>query len=153
MSVDEQQSVHDLKSIHCATLTAMTHLPPVAELHERLGIEILQASAERVVGQMPVVGNRQPAGLLHGGATAVLVEGLGSVAAWFAGLPDRFPVGVDLNVTHLRPVRSGVVTGVATAIRIGTGTAVHAVEITDDEGRLTAVGRLTCQLLPVAPGS
>ncbi|MDO5067484.1 MAG: PaaI family thioesterase [Propionibacteriaceae bacterium] len=126
----------------------MTDLPPVAELHTRLGIEILEATPERVVGRMPVMGNRQPAGLLHGGATAALMEGLGSVAAWLAGQPDRLPVGVDLNVTHLRPVRAGTVTGVATAIRIGTGTVVHTIEVTDEQGRPTAVGRLTCQLLP-----
>ncbi|RRD04959.1 PaaI family thioesterase [Arachnia propionica] len=126
----------------------MTDLPPDAEFHRRLGIEILEADAERVVGRMPVVGNRQPAGLLHGGATAALVEGLGSVAAWLAGQPDRLPVGVDLNVTHLRPARGGVVTGVATAVRIGSGTAVYTVEVTDEQGRPTAVGRLTCQLLP-----
>lgn len=124
----------------------MSNLPPVAELHERLGIKICQASAERVVGRMPVVGNRQPAGLLHGGATAALVEGLASVAAWHAAQPDRIPVGVDLNVTHLRPADGGFVQGVATAVRIGSGTAVYSVTVSDEQGRPTAVGRLTCQL-------
>ena len=125
-----------------------TALPP-SSLHEKLGIEITRASAAEVVGSMPVVGNTQPAGLLHGGATAVLVEGLASLAAWLHAQPERVAVGVDLNVTHLRPVTSGKVTGRAVPVRLGNGTVVHTVDVHDDEGRLTATGRLTSQL--VAP--
>ncbi len=120
---------------------------PLTELHERLGIEILRAEATEVVGTMPVVGNRQPAGLLHGGATAALVEGLASLAAWLEAGPDRSPVGVDMNVTHLRPARAGRVTGTAKPIRVGHSTAVYAVEVVDESGRLTAIGRLTCNLV------
>ena len=94
-----------------------TALPP-SSLHEKLGIEITRASAAEVVGSMPVTGNTQPAGLLHGGATAALIEGLASLAAWLHAHPERVAVGVDLNVTHLRPVTSGKVTGRAVPVRL-----------------------------------
>ena len=125
-----------------------TAVPP-SSLHEKLGIEITRASAAEVVGSMPVTGNTQPAGLLHGGATAALIEGLASLAAWLHAHPERVAVGVDLNVTHLRPVTSGRVTGRAIPVHLGNGTVVHTVDVHDDEGRLTATGRLTSQL--VAP--
>ena len=125
-----------------------TALPP-SSLHEKLGIEITRVSAAEVVGSMPMTGNTQPAGLLHGGATAALIEGLASLAAWLHAHPERVAVGVDLNVTHLRPVTSGKVTGRAVPVRLGNGTVVHTVDVHDDEGRLTATGRLTSQL--VAP--
>ncbi len=125
-----------------------TALPP-SSLHEKLGIEITQVSAAEVVGSMPVTGNTQPAGLLHGGATAALIEGLASLAAWLYAHPERVAMGVDLNITHLRPVTSGKVTGRAVPVHLGNGTVVHTVDVHDDEGRLTATGRLTSQL--VAP--
>ena len=125
-----------------------TALPP-SSLHEKLGIEITWVSATEVVGSMPVTGNTQPAGLLHGGATAALIEGLASLAAWLHAHPERVAVGVDLNVTHLRPVTSGRITGRAVPVHLGNGTVVHTVDVHDDEGRLTATGRLTSQL--VAP--
>ncbi len=121
--------------------------PPPSSLHEKLGIEITRASSAEVVGSMPVAGNTQPAGLLHGGATAALVEGLASLAAWLHAQPERVAVGVDLNLTHLRPVVSGRVTGRAVPVHLGNGTAVHTVEVSDDQGRLTAVGRLTSRLV------
>ena len=120
---------------------------PHSSLHEKLGIEIIRASAEEVVGSMPVAGNTQPAGLLHGGATAVLVEGLASLAAWLHAQPEGVAVGVDLNVTHLRPVTSGRILGRAIPVYVGAGTAVHTVEVRDDREQLTAVGRLTTRLL------
>lgn len=120
---------------------------PSSSLHEKLCIEITRASAAEVVGSMPVAGNTQPAGLLHGGATAALIEGLASLAAWLHAHPERVAVGVDLNVTHLRAVASGRVTGRAVPVRLGNGTLVHTVDVYDDEGRLTAIGRLTSQLL------
>ena len=123
-----------------------TAVPP-SSLHEKLGIEITRASAAEVVGSMPVTGNTQPAGLLHGGATAALVEGLASLAAWLHAQPEQVAVGVDLNLTHLRPVASGRVTGRAVPVHLGSRTAVHTVDVHDDEGRLTAVGRLTSRLM------
>ena len=116
-------------------------------LVERMGIEITEATPERVVGTMPVAGNTQYYGLLHGGASAVLAETLGSVGAGLVSAPERLPVGVDLNVTHHRAVRSGVVTGTATPLHQGRSVATWGVEITDDEGRLVASARITCVLL------
>lgn len=116
-------------------------------LAERMGIEITEATPERVVGTMPVEGNTQPYGLLHGGASAVLAETLGSVGAGLHSAPERLPVGVDLNVTHHRAVRRGLVTGTATPLHSGRTTATWAVSVTDDEGRLVATARLTCALL------
>ena len=82
-------------------------------------IELVEITAERVVATMPVEGNTQPYGLLHGGASVVLAETLGSVGSAIHGYPDRVPVGVDINATHHRAARSGTVTGVATAVHLG----------------------------------
>ena len=112
-----------------------------------MGIEIVEATPERVVGTMPVEGNTQPYGLLHGGASAVLAETLGSVGAALHSAPERLPVGVDLNVTHHRAAREGLVTGTATPLHTGRTIATWAVSVTDEQGRLVATARLTCALL------
>lgn len=123
-----------------------------SELHLRMGIEIVEATAERVVGRMPVEGNRQPYGLLHGGATVVLAEGLGSLGAAIHAGPERIAVGVDISATHHRGATSGWVTGVATAISRGRTIACYEIVVTDDQGRRTATARLTC-ILRDAPSS
>jgi 1,4-dihydroxy-2-naphthoyl-CoA hydrolase len=115
-------------------------------LGERMGIEVTHASPERVTGTMPVEGNTQPYGLLHGGASAVLAETLGSVGAMLHGGPKRIAVGVDLNVTHHRGVRSGTVAGEAVPVHRGRSTATYEVVITDEEGRRVCTGRLTCMI-------
>ncbi|QKW05917.1 hotdog fold thioesterase [Streptomyces sp. NA04227] len=112
----------------------------------RMGIEIREASAERVVGTMPVEGNTQPYGLLHGGASAVLAETLGSIAAMMHGGIHKIAVGVDLNCTHHRGLRSGLVTGVATPLHRGRSTATYDIAISDEEGRRVCSARLTCLL-------
>lgn len=119
----------------------------VSPLDNKLGLEITELSAERVVGSIPVEGNQQPFGLLHGGASGVLVETLASMGAMAHGWPDRVGVGVDLNVTHLRSATQGRVTGTATAVHLGRTIVNYAVEIVDDEGRVTATGRLTCHMI------
>lgn len=121
---------------------------PTAALHERMGIEITEARPERTVGRMPVDGNTQPAGLLHGGASCVLAEGLGSYAATLYAYPERVAVGVDINATHHRSVRSGHVTGVATPAHLGRQTASYEVVISDDDGRRVCTARITCLLRP-----
>src|SRR3954447_8558994 len=85
-------------------------------LNQKLGVKILEASAERVVATMPVEGNTQPYGLLHGGASVVLAESLGSLGSAIHAHPDRYSVGVDVNATHHRAATTGVVTGVATPL-------------------------------------
>lgn len=115
-------------------------------LGDRMGLAVTEASADRVVGTLPVEGNTQPYGLLHGGASAVLAETLGSVGAMLHGGPRRIAVGVDLNCTHHRGVRSGQVTGVATPVHRGRTTASYEIVITDDQRRRVCTARLTCVL-------
>src|SRR5262245_9882320 len=117
-------------------------------LGTRMGIEISEATADRVVGTMPVEGNTQPYGLLHGGASCVLAETLGSVGAVMHGQTvDRpFAVGVDINATHHKGARSGVVTGVATPVHRGRTMATYEVIITDDSGERVCTARITCLL-------
>ncbi len=117
-------------------------------LNERMGIELVEASAERVVATMPVEGNTQPYGLLHGGASVVLAETLGSVGSAIHGSPDRLSVGVDINATHHRAARSGTVTGVATPIHLGRTMASYEVVITDERGKRVCTSRITCALVP-----
>jgi uncharacterized protein (TIGR00369 family) len=117
-------------------------------LNRKMGIEILEASAERVVGTMPVKGNTQPYGLLHGGASVVLAETLGSVGSAIHGSPDRLSVGVDINATHHRSATDGIVTGTATAIHLGRTTAAYEVVITDERGKRVCTSRITCALMP-----
>ncbi|MET7638947.1 PaaI family thioesterase [Streptomyces sp. NPDC005438] len=115
-------------------------------LGERMGLRVLEASPERVVGTLPVEGNTQPYGLLHGGASAVLAETLGSVGAMLHGGPHKVAVGVDLNCTHHRGMRSGLVTGVATPVHRGRTSACYDVAITQEEGKRVCTARLTCAL-------
>jgi len=120
-------------------------------LGTRMGVEIVEASADRVVGRMPVEGNTQPYGLLHGGASAVLAETLGSVGSMLHAGSSKIAVGVDLNCTHHRGVRSGLVTGVATPVHRGRSTATYEIVISDEEERRVCTARLTCLLRDVNP--
>ncbi|MGW7610645.1 PaaI family thioesterase [Streptomyces sp. NPDC054766] len=115
-------------------------------LGNRMGVQIIEASADRVVGTMPVEGNTQPYGLLHGGASAVLAETIGSVGAMLHGGITKIAVGVDLNCTHHRGVRSGLVTGVATPVHRGRTSATYEIAITDEDGKRVCSARLTCIL-------
>jgi uncharacterized protein (TIGR00369 family) len=117
-------------------------------LNDKMGIELVEVSAERVVGTMPVEGNTQPYGLLHGGASVVLAETLGSVGSALHGHPDRLSVGVDINATHHRAATSGTVTGVATAIHLGRTIASYDVVVSDEQGRRICTSRITCTRLP-----
>lgn len=119
-------------------------------LAERMGITITEATAERVVGSMPVEGNTQPMGLLHGGASCVLAETLGSVGAALHGASVDRPVvvGVDINATHHKAVRAGTVTGVATPLHRGRTMSTYDVVISDERGARVCTARLTCLLIP-----
>jgi uncharacterized protein (TIGR00369 family) len=117
-------------------------------LNERMGIRLVEASPERVVATMPVEGNTQPYGLLHGGASVVLAETLGSIGSALHAMPERLSVGVDINATHHRSARSGTVTGTATALHLGRSTASYEVVVTDDQGRRLCTARITCALMP-----
>jgi len=117
-------------------------------LADRLGIVFLEASPERVVGTMPVEGNTQPYGLLHGGASCVLAETLGSVGAALHAMRDQggIAVGVDINATHHQVARSGLVTGIATPLRLGRAIASYEIVITDELGERVCTARLTCAI-------
>ncbi|WP_150242611.1 PaaI family thioesterase [Nocardiopsis quinghaiensis] len=116
-------------------------------LGERMGIEVTEASAERVVGRMPVEGNVQPFGLLHGGASCVLAESLGSIGSTaHAARFGRTAVGIEINATHHRSATEGYVTGVATPVHLGRTLATWDITITDDGGRKVCTSRLTCML-------
>ena len=118
-------------------------------LNETMGIKILEATAERVVATMPVEGNTQPYGLLHGGASVVLAETLGSIGSALHGAANgMLSVGVDINATHHRAVRSGTVTGTATAIHRGRSSAAYEVVITDEQGKRVCTSRIACALIP-----
>jgi uncharacterized protein (TIGR00369 family) len=120
-------------------------LPDAPEqLPKLMGIELVTLSLDEVIGTMPVAGNRQPFGLLHGGANAVLAETLGSTLSALHALPDRFPVGLELTCTHHRSATDGLVTGVARPIHIGRSTSTTEIVITDAEGRRTCTAKLTC---------
>jgi len=127
---------------------ALTPIPSIAgTLVERLGIELTEVSAARAVGTMPVEGNTQPYGLLHGGASVALAETLGSYAAHTHAGPGRAAVGIEISATHHRSARSGIVTGTATAIHLGGRLATYQVLVEDDGGRLLCTARLTCMVI------
>jgi 1,4-dihydroxy-2-naphthoyl-CoA hydrolase len=118
-------------------------------LLQLMGIVVKEAAPERIVATMPVKGNTQPYGLLHGGASCVLAESLGSIgSALHAAAYDKVAVGVDINATHHRAARTGTVTGVATAIHLGRTMATYEVVISDEDGRRVCTSRITCALVP-----
>jgi 1,4-dihydroxy-2-naphthoyl-CoA hydrolase len=115
----------------------------LGSLAEKMGMEFIEFSIERSVGRLPVDGNTQPAGLMHGGAYVVLGESLGSMAAnLFAG-EGKLAVGIEINATHTRSATSGFVTGVCTPIHLGRTLTTHQIAITDDQDRLCSTVRIT----------
>jgi 1,4-dihydroxy-2-naphthoyl-CoA hydrolase len=122
-------------------------------LIERMGIEVLEATRQRLVATMPVVGNTQPYGLLHGGASVVLAETLGSIGAGLHAGPGRIAVGLDINATCTRAARDGLVTGTATLLSGGRTLVSYDVVITDEGGRRVCTSRITCLLRDAVPGA
>ncbi len=118
-------------------------------LEDRLGVVIEKVSPEETRGRMPVEGNTQIAGILHGGATCALAEGLGSIAAYAYGRERHLlPIGVDINATHHRSARAGWVTGVARPLFLGSTTVTYEIVISDEQGHRMTTARITCQLRP-----
>lgn len=112
-------------------------------LAETMGIELLELSAERTVARMPVAGNTQPLGVLHGGAHVVLGESLGSFSANVWAHPDKFAVGIEVNASHSRSVSEGYVTAVCEAITLGNTLTVHEIAISDEAGNRLSTVRIT----------
>ena len=135
-----------------AAVREMEALNP-RSLNARMGIEVIEASAERLVATMPVEGNTQPYGLLHGGASVVLAETLGSVGAAIHAGEGKIVVGVDINATHHRAARSGLVTGVATPISLGRTMASWEIVVSDEEGKRVCTSRITCLIRERPPGA
>ena len=120
-------------------------------LVSRMGIKILEASASRVVGSMPVAGNTQPYGLLHGGASCVLAETLGSLGAALHSGPGRYVVGIEISATHHRAAPDGHVTGVATRLHGGRTLVSYEIVISDERDRRVCTARLTCLIRDRVP--
>ncbi|SDK10770.1 uncharacterized domain 1-containing protein [Actinopolyspora mzabensis] len=144
----------DITSLNGAeALEATATVPPEEQLGNRMGITVTEYAPDRVVGTMPVAGNRQPYGLLHGGANAVLAEQLGSIAAALHAGADRIAVGLELSCTHHRAATDGTVTGVATPLHRGGATATFEIVITDECDKRTCSARLTCVLRDKPPAN
>ncbi len=117
-------------------------------LAEKMGIVLTELSAERAVATMPVEGNTQPIGILHGGAHVVLAESLGSFAANVHAHPWGYAVGIELNASHHASAKSGIVTGTCTAIKLGKTLTTHEIKMTDEAGTLLSTVRITNYLRP-----
>lgn len=116
---------------------------------EHLDIQITEIGDDYISGTMPVDHRtKQPAGLLHGGASVVLAETLGSIAAFLVVDPELYTcVGLDINANHLRAVKEGKVIGTARPIHLGATTHVWSIEIKDENGRMVCISRLTMAVL------
>jgi 1,4-dihydroxy-2-naphthoyl-CoA hydrolase len=121
-------------------------------LDDKLGVVVTDWNPDRLVATMPVAGNEQPYGLLHGGATCTLAETIGSMAGALAAGPGRQVVGIELNVSYLRAATAGAVTAVCTPIRTGRTLSTFQIQVTDEQGRPTATARLTTMTLPERAG-
>ncbi|AMO89257.1 hypothetical protein WM42_1533 [Corynebacterium simulans] len=120
----------------------------LGELDKKMGVEVLEQSPEKVVATMPVEGNTQSFGLLHGGAMVCLAEAVGSWAAVIhASTQGKVAVGVDINATHHSSGRAGLVTATATAIKLGRTLCSHEVVITDEAGKRLCTARITNALV------
>ena len=128
-------------------LAAQMNAAQGGTLMEHLGITVTEMRPGRVAASMPVAGNTQPYGLLHGGASAALAETVGSYAANLHAGPGHAAVGVELNCTHHRAARQGSVHGVATPLHEGRTMASYEIVITDDSGHRICTGRLTCYIM------
>ena len=115
-------------------------------LMAKLGLEFVELEPERIIARIPVEGNTQPYGILHGGATAALCETIASLGTALLAGPDRKVVGIELNVNHIRSVEGGHITATGVPLHVGKTTAVWNMEVRDDQGRLVAVSRLTLSI-------
>ncbi len=112
----------------------------------KMGVEFLELSAQHSVARMPVEGNTQVIGLLHGGAHVVLGESLGSISSAIHAGPGRYAVGIEINATHSRSITEGWVTGTCTALVLGRTLATHEIVMTDEQGRRLSTVRMTNML-------
>jgi uncharacterized protein (TIGR00369 family) len=135
-----------------ALVDRMNQMNPT-NLAIRMGIVFTEAGPDRFVATMPVEGNTQPYGLLHGGASVVLAETLGSIGSAVHAGEGKVVVGVDINATHHRAARKGIVTGVATPISLGRTMASWEIVISDEDGKRVCTSRISCLIRDAAPGA
>ena len=109
----------------------------------KMGVEFVELSAEHSVARMPVEGNTQVVGILHGGAHVVLGESLGSISSAIHGGAGKVAMGIEINATHSRSISEGWVTATCDAISLGRTLATHEIVIRDDEGRRLSTVRMT----------
>jgi 1,4-dihydroxy-2-naphthoyl-CoA hydrolase len=116
----------------------------VGSMSDHIGIEMTDVGDDFLRGRMPVDHRtQQPMGLMHGGASATLAETLGSIAGLLTVDDDQYCLGLELNISHLRAVQSGYVTGTARPVKLGRTVQVWEIRIEDDDGRLVSISRLT----------
>lgn len=123
---------------------------PANHLGALLGIEFTEIGEDFLIARMPVdERTHQPYGILHGGASVVLAESLGSVASSMIIDWDKYiGVGLEVNANHLRPVKSGFVTGICKSLHIGAKTHVWEIKIYNDKGKMNCISRLTVAIIP-----
>jgi 1,4-dihydroxy-2-naphthoyl-CoA hydrolase len=116
---------------------------------EHLGIVFTEVGENHIKATMPVDHRtHQPYGLLHGGASVVLAETLGSVAAHFTiDAKNQYAVGLDINANHIRSAKSGVVTGISRPIHVGRKTQVWEIKISDEQDKLVCISRITMAIV------
>ena len=133
----------DQKPILSPAAAELVELRGLGSLADKMGIELLELSAERSVARMPVAGNTQPLGVLHGGAHVVLGESLGSFSANVWAHPNGYAVGIEVNASHSKSITEGYVTAVCTAISLGRTLATHEIVISDEDGNRLSTVRIT----------
>jgi uncharacterized protein (TIGR00369 family) len=135
--------VPESNEVSAAQALAALQRMSLGPLAEKMGIELVELSAQRSVATMPVAGNTQPIGLVHGGAYVVLGESLGSTSANVHAHPNGYAVGIEINATHHKSATSGIVTGTCTAIKLGKTLTSHEIKVTDEAGELLSTIRIT----------
>jgi 1,4-dihydroxy-2-naphthoyl-CoA hydrolase len=146
MATDEIPATSDQQSPSSAQVREHIAAADLGGLGERMGMEWLVTTPDLVSARIPVAGNTQPFGLLHGGASAVLAESVGSVLANLNAGPGRFAVGIELSCSHHRSAREGFVTAVATPLTVGRTLITSHVTVSDDADQPICTARLTCFL-------
>jgi uncharacterized protein (TIGR00369 family) len=120
-------------------------------LADRLGIQIVELTPQRVIATMPVTpDHHQPLGYLHGGASVALAETVASVGAFFNCQPGKAAFGLEINANHIRPKRDGIVTAIGTPLHVGKSTQVWEVRIVDEQERLICISRCTIAIVDLA---
>lgn len=115
----------------------------LGELADKMGIKIVAIDAQHGVATMPADGNTQPLGIVHGGAYVVLAETLGSMCATLAAGPGRHAVGIEINASHTKSAREGIIRATAKAVNIGRNLATHEIAVEDDQGNRLSTVRIT----------